>query len=206
MSLGANAQEKPIKFGVKAGINLSSVSDIKVSGSGIDATAGEGDGMSFGFHAGGFLNYSFGQFFGIQPELMFSIQGGKQKPTALAQQLGMPNVKASYVFDYINLPVLFEVKPVTNLSILVGPQFGFNVYRSITAAGETLSGKDFIDEGFKPLDVSIAVGLQYAFAQKFHVGARYNLGVTKTYSESESGVSASAWKHNVIQLSFGYAF
>ena len=211
MTLGANAQDKPIKFGVKAGANLSSVSNIKVSGSGVEVAMLESDGMNVGFHAGGFLNYSFGQFFGIQPELLFSMQGGKQKPSAV---VGLGNTSISYVFDYLNLPILFEIKPVSGLSLLVGPQFGVNIYRSLTAEGETISGSEFdsllkdnLEIGsFKSLDVSIGMGVQYTFAKNILVGARYNLGVTPAVSLSEGGATVSGWKNNVLQLSIGYAF
>ena len=211
MTFGATAQEKPVKFGLKAGVNLSSVSKITVSGGGVEVSATERDGMAIGFHAGGFLNYSFGQFFGIQPELVFSKQGGKQKSPAASGEDG----SANFVFNYINIPILFEVKPITGLSLLIGPQLGLNVYRSASAEGETISGSDFDDwissddlplGKFKSFDVSVAMGLQYTFSENFHVGARYNLGVTAPINRSESGVTVSGWKNNVIQLSVGYAF
>ncbi|MDR2466186.1 MAG: PorT family protein [Prevotellaceae bacterium] len=214
ISLCANAQEKPIRFGVKAGMNLSSVSDIKGAGNGITVAITQSDGMSVGFHVGGFMNYSFSQLIGIQHEFVFSMQGGKQKLSSfLAQQLpevpempAFPEVSTSYAFYYVNMPILFELKPVAGLSILAGPQFGFNVYKSVTYQDITYSGDEFNDEGFNPFDVSIAMGLQYAFARKFHVGARYNLGLTKTASYNQDGISVSAWKHNVIQFSIGCAF
>ncbi|MDR2563243.1 MAG: PorT family protein [Prevotellaceae bacterium] len=207
MTLGANAQDKPVKFGVKAGVNLSSVSSIKVSGGGQDEPLLEGDGMSVGFHAGGFLNYSFGQYFGIQPELLFSMQGGKQKSP------GNDPLKTSLSLSYINIPILFEVKPITGLSLLVGPQIGLNVSRSGKLGDTNYSGskfdeltKDSFGCDFKKFDFSIALGLQYALPMNIYLGARYNLGVIAPINYSESGITVSGWKHNVIQLSVGYAF
>jgi hypothetical protein len=218
LGIGATAQ---IKFGVKAGLNLSSLSDIKAKVSRVSVTAFKNDGMAVGFHAGGFVNFSFGQYIGLQPELLFSMQGGKQKPSSMVSQIvsGLPNnLSYNYTFDFINIPVLLDIKPFANFSILIGPQIGFNIYKSATqSAGgisETVSGSDFDDtfgdDTFKSLDFAIVGGLQYTFIEHFTIGARYNWGLTNAYSTSmtESGVTAdvTGWKNSVIQVSVGWTF
>ena len=99
------------------------------------------------------------------------------------------------------------------MSVLVGPQFGLNIYRSMKAGTEeTLSGSKF-DEvikenlgSFKSFDVAIGMGVQYTFAKNILVSARYNLGVTPAVSKSEGGLTASGWRNNSLQLSIGYTF
>ncbi|MDR1198205.1 MAG: PorT family protein [Prevotellaceae bacterium] len=204
----ANAQ---IKFGVKAGLNLSSLSDIKVEGSGASLSLLESDGMVAGFHVGGFVNFSFGQYIGLQPELLFSMQGGKQK---LNQQIYDVSAVSDLTLDYINIPILVDIKPFANFSVLVGPQIGFNIYKSVTSDGETISGSDFdksLEEEFgknpfKSLDFAAVIALQYTFIEHLTVGARYNIGLTNAFSISESGASAKGWKNNVLQLSVGWTF
>jgi opacity protein-like surface antigen len=204
----ANAQ---IKFGAKAGLNLSSISDIKVSGAGASISILEGDGMLAGFHVGGFANFSFGQYIGLQPELLFSMQGGKQKPSALVYD---ESSSVDFTFDYINVPILVDIKPFANFSVLVGPQIGFNIYKSMSAEGETVSGSDF-DKAFeaefgknpfKSFDFAAVIGLQYTFIEHLTIGARYSIGLANAFSISESGADAKGWKNNTFQFSVGWTF
>ena len=212
LGIGAAAQ---VKFGVKAGLNLSSVSDVEASALGISISALENDGMAIGFHAGGFINFSFGQYIGLQPEVLFSMQGGKQKFSASPIfPAELSNASIDYNFSYINIPVLLDIKPFANFSILVGPQIGFNIHKSATAKGETISGSDFDDffgeDTFKSFDFAVVGGLQYTFIEHLTIGARYNFGLTNACSTSmrESGVDVDVkgWKNSVIQISVGWTF
>jgi opacity protein-like surface antigen len=187
LGIGATAQ---VKFGAKAGLNLSSFSNVKYEGN----TLEESDGMVAGFHVGGFVNFSFGSVIGLQPEVLFSMQGGKSKST--------PAV--NYTFDYINVPVLLDIKPFANFSILAGPQIGFNVYKSATATVNgvdvTVKGGDL--EGYKSIDFAVVGGLQYTFIEHLTIGARYNIGLTDTFSHE----NAKGAKAGVLQVSLGWTF
>jgi hypothetical protein len=102
---------------------------------------------------------------------------------------------------------------------LVGPQFGLNIYKSLTAEGETISGSDFDNDylkeefgtnPFKSLDVAVVLGVQYTFIEHLNIGLRYNLGLTNSISGSvvEEGVKEEfkGWKNRVFQLSVGWVF
>ena len=225
--LVVNSAFSQVKVGVKAGANLSSLSGVEMSAFGISLDMFESDGMSLGFHGGVFANISFGGYLGLQPELLFSMQGGEQKlGKELLEEMGIPfgNIKLSYRFNYINLPILLEIKPVplVDLGLLVGPQFGLNIYKSETAMGITTSGSEF-DNGlkelfgknpFNSLDVGLVFGLQYTFIDHLNVGLRYNLGLTNSISSTyENGlfpttykVDVTGWKNSVFQLSVGWFF
>ncbi|MDR0692867.1 MAG: PorT family protein [Prevotellaceae bacterium] len=210
LGIGATAQ---VKFGVKAGLNLSSLSDVETSASGASILIEENDGMAVGFHVGGFVNFSFGQYIGLQPELLFSMQGDKQKVPSTLLPAGS-NGSTDYTFDYINIPVLLDIKPFANFSILVGPQIGFNIYKSATIDGKTMSGSEMDDsfevvlgkKPFKSFDFAVVGGLQYTFIEYLTIGARYNFGLTNAFSLSESGVDITGWKNSVIQISVGWIF
>ena len=82
----ANAQE--VKFGAKAGANLSNV---KTS---LPATAGESvanpDTKSvIGFHVGGFAEIKLSDKFAFQPELLLSTEGSKLEITDSGSILGV---------------------------------------------------------------------------------------------------------------------
>ena len=210
------AQE--VKFGVKAGVNIAGMSDVEMSFLDVSQTALKNDGMAIGYHIGVFTNISFSDFIGFQPELLFSMQGGKHKLTGvdIVDYGGTPyfadGVKISYQFGYISLPLLLEIKPVTNLGILVGPQVGYNVTRKATASidgiKETISGSDFDNDFFelKKIDVGATIGLQYTIAEHLQIGARYYQGLTDGFSSSEDGFCLKGLKNNVFQVSMGYVF
>jgi opacity protein-like surface antigen len=205
LGIGANAQ---IKYGVKAGLNLSNLSVLEATHDGESRSEDLDKSMSVGFHAGGFANFSFGQYVGLQPELLFSMQGGKFKKG---------EYKASYTFDYINVPVLVDIKPFANFSILAGPQIGFNIYKSATeeyeGESETTSGSEFDEvykngdkKFFKGFDFAAVVGLQYTFIEHLTVGARYNIGLTNSFIDDNDEYSEKGWKNSVIQVSVGWTF
>ena len=206
-----------VKFGVKAGVNFASLSDLEASGMGISINMLEKDGMSIGYHGGLFANIGFGRLLGFQPELLFSMHGGKQKPGEffgeMAEIAGEGiDVKASYQLGYISLPLLLEIKPVPNFGILVGPQVGYNVTKSATSTidgeKETISGSDFDDEFMKlsKFDAGVTMGLQYTIANHLQIGARYYLGLIDGINESEDGATVKGFRNGVIQVSLGFSF
>jgi opacity protein-like surface antigen len=218
LGIGANAQ---IRFGVKAGLNLSSLSDIEASALGVTVKFEEREAMAVGFHAGGFVNFSFGQYIGLQPEVLFSMQGGRQKVSAALLSMvpagAIPagvNLSTDYSLSYINIPVLLDIKPFANFSILVGPQFGFNIYKSANDGSETLSGSEFEksfesvfgENALNDFDFAVVGGLQYTFIEHLTIGVRYNFGLTNMCSTKLSDADVKGWKNNVIQISVGWAF
>jgi len=210
LTIGATAQEKPFTYGVKAGLNFSLLSSGKVEAMGMSFNTDASD-MLTGFFVSGHFNYSFGRLFGIQPELSFSTQGGKIS----WDDYGVEFTETDRL-NYINIPILFEVKPMTNFSIFVGPQVGFNIYKSATIKGggesETFSGSDLDDilkedgRKFNSFDIAAVVGLQYAIAGKYLISARYNIGFTTVLDSDTDGVSISGGGNHVFQLGIGYQF
>ncbi|MCL2596100.1 MAG: PorT family protein [Paludibacter sp.] len=199
-----------LKIGLKAGLNLNSLSKVDASFSGLSLTVFNPDGMGIGYHAGVFSNISFSNLLGFQPEILYSAQGGKIKTS---DNLG-PVETGSVNYSYINIPLLLEIKPVQNLGILVGPQIGLQVGKSMKAGNEKVSGADLdnyfkdagIDKPFNTFDFSVAVGAQYCIMNSLYIGARYNYGITNSLDKTIDGASVKGWKNGVIQISVGYAF
>lgn len=211
-----------VKFGVKFGANLASVSDVKGKAGGVSVDVYDNDGISFGFLAGAFTNISFGEFLAFQPELLFSMQGGKQKFSSdLLEGRESANHGMRYKFNYINLPLLLEIKIFdSGLGVLIGPQFGLNVYNSLEFMLEEKSGSEFdnlCQESFggspERFDMSLAMGLQYTLDHLI-IGLRYNRGLTDHLNTTriiiddfnQIKANYSGWKNNVFQLSFSWFF
>ncbi|MFV5692305.1 porin family protein [Flavobacterium sp. LT1R49] len=179
-----NAQDKEdMSFGVKAGLNISSI------------TNADQDGMNskslVGFHVGFFGEFMISNEFSIQPELLYSTQGVK---------LEVDGDKGDLKLDYINVPVMAKYYIADAFSLELGPQIGFLVSSKAKSGGESIDVKD----DTKSIDVSLGFGANYNFAEKFMLGARYNLGLTRVQKDLFPGESES--KNSVFQISLGYKF
>lgn len=195
-----------VRFGAKAGLNVSQIGGgtMEIDGETNDVDASD---MLLGFHIGGVANFSLTDRFGLQPEILFSMQGESEGE-------GSNVVKTT--LSFINIPVLLDIKPLPGLSIFVGPQFGINVLRSMSSDGVSVSGTTLDDalavRGVKvnPVDVAAVLGVQYTFIDHLTVGARYNFGFTSsmgvTDEGKDAGRSVSGGAHRVIQLSVGWLF
>jgi hypothetical protein len=179
-----NAQDKEnMSFGVKGGLNVSSI------------TNADQDGVNskslIGFHAGFFGEFMISDKFAIQPEVLYSTQGVK---------LDFEGDKGDLKLDYINIPVMAKYYVADTFSLELGPQIGFLVSAKAKSGGVSEDIKDQV----KSTDVSLGFGASYYFAEKFMLGARYNLGLTQMQKDLATGESQS--KNSVFQVSLGYKF
>jgi len=175
-----SASAQDVRIGIKAGGNLSTVTSAPV-----------GTKMKLGFHVGGFLDFKFYERFGLQPELLYSMQGHKYA------EIGEEwNISINTTFDYINVPVLLKINIAEGFSAEIGPQIGFLIGARYKISGESGS---FTDD-CNTIDVTALAGLSYTFAENFVVSARYGLGLTKISKDDDK------IKNSVIQLSVGYKF
>ena len=228
-----NAFSQEAKWGIKGGGNLSSLSDLVEKHPNVDGyhlTLKDGSGEFFGFHVGVFANVktNLSNIINFQPELLFSLQGGKHK-----RDVGIPgNIWQHLVFkfSYVQLPLLLEIKPIANFGVLVGPQLGLNVSRKVTVTffddywnkhvadypnyhdkkSVTKSGSDFDNEifngGLKKFDAAMVFGVQYTI-QRVIIGVRYNLGLIDGNDfPIDYGSGTKGWRCNVIQAGLGFAF
>ena len=129
--------------------------------------------------------------FAIQPELLYSTQGVK---------LDFEGEEGDLKLDYINIPIMFKYYVADAFSLELGPQIGFLVSADGKSDGVSVDIKDET----KSVDVSLGFGASYNFAEKFMLGARYNLGLTRVQEDVFPG--ESEWKNSVFQISLGYKF
>lgn len=194
----ANAQET--KFGAKAGLNLANLTgDVQ------DAS------MKVGFHVGGFVEIKVSDKFSVQPELLFSTQGAKEKYSE--SQTGYSYTEESKLnLSYLNVPIMAKYYVADKFSIEAGPQIGFLMSAksdySFTqvAGGVTTSGSETVDvkDSIESIDFGVNFGLGYDFTDNFSGGARYNLGLSNV-AKTESGDDTKV-QNNVISISVGYKF
>ena len=153
--IAASAQ---VKFGLKLGANLASVSDM------------EGTKSKFGINGGVQASMPLGSTFSVAPELVYSSQGAKASEG-----------DGSINLNYINVPVLLQYNNPSGFFAHTGPQIGFLMSAKQKAGGETADIKDFVNT----TDFSWAIGAGFATQSGFGFNARYNIGLSKLDKEGD---------------------
>ncbi|WCM40839.1 PorT family protein [Flavobacterium sp. CBA20B-1] len=218
-STSALAQQE-VKFGPKAGVNFAKINgEIKEDGETIKLDKGQ-----VGFHVGAFAEIKFNDKFAIQPELLYSVQGGKAEQSGTETIMGQTfayEAEAKWNLHYINVPIMAKYYVIPSLAIEAGPYVGFNIKSEVKSEGtltmagvtESESSTEDMKDGTNSIDFGIGAGASFNLDNGFFVGARYNLGlakISKEYTETFEGIEyknpAYDIKNGVIQISVGYKF
>ncbi|RZJ68974.1 porin family protein [Flavobacterium sp.] len=193
-AFSAQAQDKKLEFGVKAGANLTTF-----TGDFEDAE------VKPGFHAGGIANYHFNESFGLQAEVLYSLQGAKSGYEETDFGTTFKNVRVN--LSYINVPVLakYELKNVRGLSFGFGPQVGVLVSAKqkfdAVSGGSTSEESEDIKDQLKTVDFSVIGDVEYKLASNIFFSVRGQLGVSNVNDVGNDKV------HNAgLSLSGGYRF
>lgn len=182
VSTHTNAQQS-LQVGLKAGGNF-----MKIGGNSLD-------GKSYpGFSAGAYGKLNFSSKWSLQPELVWN------------QTIAMTSEAFNTIYpggvsfqqvnlNYIAIPVLLSFKPVPELSLLLGPQYGYLVSQTTgLLQGPGQQNKD----AFNKNDISIVFGGQLNL-NKFILGIRYSAGLNNiSFSTTET------WRQYGVQAYIGY--
>jgi len=179
-----------VKFGVKAGANLSNVG-------GKDAV---NTSSLIGFHGGVQANIQLVNDFSIQPELLYSAQGTKVEVETSGDGDEIITTKAKVHLNYLSLPVLAQYRHASGLFVQTGPQLSYLLSAKMKAAGESMDMKD----DFKKTDLSWVLGVGYTIADgKIGFNVRYNFGLTRL-GKAANGESAGKIYGRVLQAGLYY--
>ena len=161
-------------FGIKAGYNSARV----------QITDAQDYDSKSGFHIGALAHIHISKYFAVQPELVYSGQGGEAN-----------NVKLN--LNYINVPVLLQYMVNNGLRLQTGPQVGFLV----TATQKVGDVKVDVDDVHNSVDFSWAFGTSYIFSSGVGIDARYNLGLNNISDNTNYTA-----KNRVFQVGLFYQF
>ncbi|MBU4537950.1 MAG: PorT family protein [Weeksellaceae bacterium] len=168
----ANAQT----FGLKAGMNVSNL------------TNSDGAKSKIGLNAGVFMNAPLAESFSIQPELLYNGKGAKEDGSG----------GATLNLDYLSVPVMFQYNATPQFYLEAGPEFSFIMSAKAKGGGATLDVKDQINS----FDFGIGLGAGYYFIPNFGLTARYVAGFTDIAKDN----SGDSVKNNVFQVGLAYKF
>jgi hypothetical protein len=204
----ANAQEsdRPLQFGVKAGINFADI-----TGDDVDSFSGRTS-----IHFGVYAEIPICESFSFQPELLYSAQGSEFEDTFTESDGEIMYVyvaKGKVKADYLNVPLMAKYYVTKGFSIEAGPQVGFLLsakeeYDFTYTEGsitETTSGEEDIKDSLKGIDFGLNFGLGYKLDNGLNFGARYNLGLLDINDDPDY-LGNSSYKNSVIQVSVGFMF
>jgi hypothetical protein len=163
-----------VNFGIKAGYNSSSV---KVE-DGVDYDS------KSGLHFGGLAHIHINRQFAVQPELVFSCQGGEDGDAKLK-------------LNYLNIPVLLQYMINNGFRLQTGPQLGFLLSAKQKFGDVTVD----VDDIIKSTDFSWVFGAGYIFTSGIGIDARFNLGLTDISEDSDFEA-----RNRVFQVGLFYQF
>lgn len=196
----SNAQTKSatdnrdvVSFGFKAGTNYSNVYDEQ----GNDFVADS----KFGLAAGAFVSIPFGKLIGIQPEILFSQKGFKSTGTYLGSTYSMTRTT-----DFIDVPLLFAVKPISQVTLLFGPQFSYLLEQRDEFTGGNISTtqQQEFDNNDVTKNIMALTGGVDLNVESFVVGVRAGWDI-KT-NEGDGNSSTPRYKNMWYQATVGYRF
>ncbi|BFO67917.1 porin family protein [Chryseobacterium sp. ES2] len=188
-----NTSSNPVTFGVKGGMNVSSLS----KDSGLDDQKSK-----IGFNAGVFANIPLAASFSVQPEVQYSQYGNKSNYT-----LGNTKFSASTKLDYITVPVMFQYNLIPNLYVEAGPEFGFMVSAKNKFKNESNGDSNTTDnykDNLNTFNFGIGLGAGYYFTPNLGLTARYVAGLTDVAKNRPSGSDAT--RNNLFQVGLAYKF
>lgn len=185
-----NSKSKSISFGVKGGVNFSTV----VGG----VTTPD---SRTSFHAGVFTEIPIADKFSVQVEALYSGQGFD------LDFEGPDNDNAEIQLDYISVPVLARVYIFKGLSIDAGPQISYLINDEFDLNPNSNNGDSALDYEPNKFDLGLAGGLTLQTEMGLFATGRYTYGLTKLYDTGNGGDIAFDGLHNqVFQISLGYKF
>lgn len=182
-----------LSFGLKAGINISNVYDSQGEQFNADP--------KIGLAAGVFVALPLGKYFGVQPEILFSQKGYKGTGSLLGS-----NYSYSYTSNYIDVPLLFAIKPISMITILVGPQYSFLVKDNYTFNSAIININQenvFENDNIRKNTLSILGGVDFNF-NRIVIGTRvgWDLQANKGDGTSETPRFKNIW----YQATIGFRF
>lgn len=183
MSMTTFSQTKTIEFGVRAGLNFSSIINEDED---IENPKGRAN-----FYGGFLMEAHLNDWFSLQPEFFYSAQG-------FDLDGDLNNFDAEFQVDYLQLPVLAKIYIIKGLSIQAGPQFGVKINEE--------ADFDIFEEGgdvetktFNNFDLQLTSGVAYRLGFGFFIEARASLGLTEVIDDSGA--------HNMVfAAGVGYLF
>lgn len=156
-----------LKPGIRAGVNFSKLTNYDTD-------------FKTGFYVGGELAIKFNKLYTLQPELVYSRQGGNsggQYIYNIDDMLFYSDNKIIYTIDYVSLSAINKFHFGTGFHLLVGPSLDFKVNDNFE--------NNFYSDG-EPIgfDFSLVGGFGYSLPKGLSFEARFKQGMVDIYGNN----------------------
>jgi opacity protein-like surface antigen len=192
----------PFKLGVRAGLNIASLSWDPELPSGVDKSS------RTGFKFGALAELGFIPMFALQVEPMYVQKGGSINAGGEETKINLA---------YLEIPILLKLKiptpgPITPY-IFAGPNIGISLSASTESGSQDTDIKDEISSTDFALDLGAGVGFKVAPLIVLMVDARYSLGLSDIFNDTGkqdfqqgTGIAGQKIKTTGIQIVVGLMF
>lgn len=155
-------------FGLKSGVNFSS---LRLSG--IDTKSANTSGRT-GFVVGAFEKIPVDEKFDIQPEFLYSSQGGN-----ISTGIGPSDL---YKLNYFSLPILLKYGFFDGVKLIGGPELDF-IIKAKRVAGENAYNET---DNINSTSVALTVGFEKWFGEFVVLQGRYIYGINNVNKKSQT--------------------
>jgi hypothetical protein len=180
-------------IGAKIGSNYSNVYDEQ----GQDFVADPKFGLAFG----AFAAIPIGKLFGIQPEFLLSRKGFKANGSLLGSSYQLTRTTT-----YIDVPIMFQLKPVSFITLMAGPQYSYLVKQNDVFKNSLTSfaqEQEFKNDNVRKNIMSLICGADFGINQVL-IGVRLAWDIQANNGDGSS--STPRYKNIWYQATFGYRF
>ena len=192
LSIAASSLVFSQQFGIKGGMNVSTISD-----EGFDDTKSK-----VGYYAGVFMNVPVSESFSIQPEVLYNNLGSKVSYTVSGT-----TYSSTLNLDYVAVPVMFQYKATPQFYLEAGPEFGFLVNAKQKFDNGSSSIVTELDkEDFNSFNMGIGLGLGFDISKNVGLNARYVAGFSDVTKPSSDPSTNAKNKNNTFQVGLNFKF
>jgi opacity protein-like surface antigen len=180
------------QFGVKGGFDLTNIS---LSSSDTSLTFD----MGTGFNIGVFGVFNLSDVLQLKPELLYAHRSASTKTDFLGLE-----VKSTFNFDYLELPINLNYLLSDKFSIYTGPYFALLLKSSLkTSFFGDLQEEDTTDD-VRSNDFGFNIGASYNVNEKLFVNIGYTHGLQNLIDEDTA--DNEKLTSSAIRLAIGYTF
>jgi len=172
-------------YGVKAGLNVASQSS-SASEMNIDVKS------ILGINAGGYVNYFFLKYLGVQGEVMISGKG--------AHWTDYYDDRKD-ILTYADIPLMVKFQPISFVNVHAGVQAGFRI--RATQKDLDTGTKNSINDYYYLSEYGLVGGVEANLPNKINITLRYIYGLSSATTDIQY---IDPWRNNLIQFSVGYRF
>ncbi len=189
---GSDNREK-LQLGAKAGLSYANVYDTE--GEDFDA---EG---KYGFSGGVFLTIPLVTYMGIQPEIIFTQKGFRGTGKLMGGKYDFERTTS-----FLEIPILFALKPSEFVTVLIGPQFSYLLNQKDVFTSSAISyvqEQQFKNDNIRKNILGVVAGLDINI-NNVVISGRIGWDIQNNKGDGTS--STPRYKNVSSQFTIGYKF